>query len=409
MENIYLIQNGALSFDMDVTKIASTNKFRFFLLINEFSHNILLLNGYEKCFEKIWLIEDFSFENLKKIIDQNQLRYPFRFRITTNSEEGVIVTGLLRQNFCLDPDNYDRFINKQLMKYFVNQANLLYPDFLIFSHTEYSRDKISYINQLCQSLAFPLIVKPINSGACRNVMKANNSGELKKCLDRLDENITYEVDEFIAGKIYNCDSYIKNNKIIFTQVSECSNSCYDFMCGMTKGTIALPHDDPNYHFLSDYTIKVHHALGMPIAGVTHLEVIFDDKQNPYFLEIAHRSPGILIPKMYEKYLNISTIESHVLLQIDDDYELSIQKGPYCAWVAFPTMDGVMKTQYKPVIQSSYQLKWMVKVGERMFPVTSGRNYAGCVLLWNDDYNTLRDDFYYLSRFVFYDHTTAITV
>ena len=67
---------------------------------------------------------------------------------------------------------------------------------------------------------------------------------------------------------------------------------------------------------------------MPRAGVTHLEVILTKDNKPYFLEIAHRSPGVLIPAMYKKFLNVATIEPHILLQIDDSYTLPLKKGPY---------------------------------------------------------------------------------
>ena len=49
--------------------------------------------------------------------------------------------------------------------------------------------------------------------------------------------------------------------------------------------------------------------------------------------------------MYKKYLNIDTIESHILLQIDEDFQLDIKHGSYCAWIAFPTKKGKLKQQY----------------------------------------------------------------
>jgi hypothetical protein len=405
MKNIYIIQNSELSFDMDISKIYSPAKYSLFLITNKFGVEKLKSRNQNIYFNKVWETEKFSFDHLKEIISTSQTESGNQLQIVTNAEEAVIVCGNLRVFFNIDKSNYDRFNNKIVMKELINKASLLIPKHITFNVLSYRRNADSYLAKITTILSFPLIAKPIDSWGCIGIKKIESFEQLETWCEEVNTTeTTYEIDEYIEGKVYNCDSYIKNDKIIFTQVSECSNSCYDFICGSTKGTIALPHDDAIYNLLREYTIKAHEAIGIPSGGVTHLEVILTKDMNIYFIEIGHRSPGILIPAMYKKFLNISTIESHILLQIDDDYKFDIKQDSYCAWIAFPNKNGGISSKYTPEINSDYNLEWYINLGNSMSSAKTGRDYAGRALLWNDDYQQLRKDFFYLNSFNFFDVT-----
>ena len=381
----------------------SPEKYSLLLITNSFSRNKLHGRNQESYFDKIWETEDFSFDNLKEIISHHQSKSNIPLNIVTNAEEAVIVCGNLRVFFNNDNLNYDRFNNKIVMKELLDKRGFLTPKHVVFDKPSYCENHNEYLTKITESLSFPLIAKPIDSWGCIGIRKLESIDQLDTwCSEAVNTDVTYEIDEYIEGKVYNCDSYIKNGNIIFTQVSECSNSCFDFICGLTKGTIALPHDDSAYRSLSEYTIKAHDAIGIPSGGVTHLEIIVTKNQEIYFIEIGHRSPGILIPVMYKKFLNIHTIESHILLQINDDFNLDIKQGEYCAWIAFPKKIGKLESKYSPKIKSDYQLEWYSEIGDDMSAVKSGRDYAGRVFLWNEEYKQLRDDFYYLNSFHFFD-------
>ncbi len=401
-KNIYILQNSNLSFDMDISQMYAPEKYSLFIIINKFSLDKLTQRKQDHYFDKIWLTENFDFASLREIIINNQASQNLPLQIVTNAEEAIIVCGNLRVYFNIDPVNYDRFKDKLIMKELLNKHDLLTPKHVVFNKKEYNDNPRRYINHITNTLTFPLIAKPIDAMGCNEIEKLDTLDELSKwCSKTITSNSNFEIDEFIEGKVYNCDSYIKNGKIVFTQVSACSNSCYDFICGLTKGTISLPHHDPIYKHLCEYTIQIHDAIGIPLGGVTHLEAILTNDNEIYFIEIGHRSPGILIPAMYKKFLNISTIESHILLQIDDDYELSVNHGAYSAWVAFPIAKGKLNEIHTPIIQSNYEIEWSKRIGDIMTNPTNGRDYVGRLLLWNDDYQKLKNDFDYLNTYQFY--------
>lgn len=407
MKNIYIIQNSNLSFDMDISKIFSPHEYSLFLITNQFGKQKITDKDYEQYIHEIWVTENFNLENLSKIITDTQIKYPHTLEIVTNAEEAVKVCGNLNIYFKLKSENYDRFINKVLMKELVSKNHILTPKYIVFNKDECKNNQEHYVSSICNKLSFPIIVKPIDSMSCMNIKKITTKENLGHLCDSLMiSDGLYEIDEYIEGKIYNLDSYIKNGKILFTQVSETSNSCYDFICGKIKGTIALPPNNEKSRLLSEYAITAHNSLGIPEGGVTHLEVILTENGNIFFVEIAHRSPGILIPEMYRKYLNVNTIESHILLQISDSYKLEIKYGPYTAWIAFPTKNGILTKKHTPNISSEHTLEWGKNVGDIMLNASTGRDFAGKLLLWNSDYEQLRKDFYYLSSFNFYDVKSA---
>lgn len=214
--------------------------------------------------------------------------------------------------------------------------------------------------------------------------------------------IEFEIDEFIDGVLYHCDSYIKNKKILFTQVCECSRPCYDFLQGKNKGTIVLKNNHSLSLKLKNYTEQILKYIGLPKGGITHSEVFIEKLTGKfYFLEVAHRSPGVLIPEMYKKYLNVGTIEPHILLQIDEDYLPAIKYGPFSAWMAFPTKQGYVSQFFEPEIKSEYLIYRHVKKDDYLYSPKMGRDYALTILLWNKDYEQLKKDFKYLNDFIAY--------
>src|SRR3990167_10454633 len=254
MKNIYIIQNSNLSFDMDISKIYSPKKYNLFLIINKFGLEKLNNRKQNSYFNNIWITDNFSFDYLQNIISTNQIGNNLPLQMVTNSEETVAVCGKLRVYFDNDMHDYDRFINKLIMKEKINTQSLLIPKHISLDKHLYKKNTTEYITSISNKLTFPLIVKPIDSLSCIGIKKLDTLNDLTIWINNaILTDKEYEIDEYIDGKVYNCDSYIKNKKIVFTQVSECSNSCYDFICGLTKGTIALPNNNSVYTRLSKYT------------------------------------------------------------------------------------------------------------------------------------------------------------
>lgn len=400
MKSVFILQNSLLSFGLDISKIYNPKKYNLYLVVNDFGFNKLKDRGQEHYFSNIYIVEDFSFEKIKDIIANEIGSKLSSLEIVTNAEEAISICGKLRVYFGLEKEDFDRFVDKAKMKDILRNSELLFPKYMLFEKEKFSANPAEYLGGLMKEISFPMFAKPIDQLSCVGVAKIYNKDELEKwCNAALSSSYQYEIDEFIDGMLFHCDSYIKDGQVLFTQVSECSRPCFDFIEGKTKGSIALPHDDADFLLLSEYTKSVFDILGIPKHGVTHLEVFKTKKGELVFLEIGYRSPGILIPAMYRKYLGIDTIESHILLQIDETYKVDINRGIYAAWAAFPKQEGTIKSLNSPKINSEHQLDWVVKPGDSLERPMVGRDYVGTVLLWNKDYHQLRADFDYLNDFV----------
>lgn len=404
MKNVYILQNSLLSFDMDIAHIYSNELYNLYLITNEFGLVRLKERNQVNYFKEIWKANDFTFEKIKEIILKNQIKNPSPLQIVTNAEEAVSLCGKLQVFFKIEKNNYERFINKLLMKKLLRSSkDIFVPKYIIYDPDKFSNSPDKYLKSIIKKLNFPMIAKPIDSMSCKDVTKIDSKEDLINwCSKNTSQSTTYEIDQFIEGHVFNCDSYIQNHKIVFTQVTTTSNSCYDFLCGLTKGTMSLPHNHNDYKLFNKFTAKLHKAIGIPRAGVTHLELIKTSDHKIFFIEIAYRSPGILIPAMYKKFLNVDTIESHILLQINNKFKFEIKKGPYCAWAAFPTRKGFLKEIYIPQISSEFTLNWKYKPGDAMPEPLAGRDYAGCILLWNNDYFQLKKDFDYINQYNFFN-------
>lgn len=396
MKKIFILQNSILSFGLDAKKIYQPEKYRLYLIVNDFGFNILTQRNQEKFYSKIICTNNFEFENIRTLIDEMLANDPEPYNIVTNSEETMPICGILRVHFKLDNQDYSRFYNKDTMKVLLSDNDFFdLPNYRVFNYTQYLANKNDYLVSLSKSLKYPLFAKPIAMCGSVNLKKINNFDELTAWSAGVKPDETYEIDEFIEGTMYHCDSYIKDNKVLFTFVCQNSRPCYNFTIGEMKGTIVLPSEHPDALLLSEIAEKTLHQLGTPHGGVTHLELIKTKQGKIYFIEIAHRSPGCLIPRMYQAHSDIDTITAHFLLQIDKDYMPKRITKTYAAWSCYPKQPGQVAAlnNLPSNFKSACEIQWQVNIGDKIATYSQfGRDYTGTLFMTNDDFSQLYDEF-----------------
>jgi biotin carboxylase len=397
MENIYLIQNHPNSFKLSIKELYNPEKFCFYLICNQVAYDKLIERNETHFFKEIFTTLDFSFDSLRLIIDTFQKRSNNTFNIVSNAENAILICGILKKHYGLQKKDNKRFINKIEMKEILSNGNIRIPKFLVFSRSDFSENKIEYLNYIIQAISFPILAKPISAAGSFGISKLHNYDELfiwanEVAFDELD----YELDEYIEGTLYHCDSFIQNQQVLYTQIGKDSSPCGEFMFGKNHGSIIIPFDSEMSLILSAYSKKVLEILEPPINGVTHMEVFVTNKMELIFLEIAYRSPGGLIPLMYEKYLGFGIAEANIKLQIDKSYLLpKFSFRTYAAWMTFPTKNGTIKSIDSPKLKSLNTINWLYNVGDITNSPFNFRGAIGEVFFWNDNYNMLTGDFEYL--------------
>jgi len=402
--DVILLQNSLhIGFNFDIGKNYQPEKYRIHLIVDKDGYNVIEDLQQEKLYESITIAESFSFACLITKIKAIFLEKSFKcFTIVTNTEEAMPVCGRLRVHFDIDENDYAVYTDKDYMKKKLYDSPVHIPKHVCFYPKVFLARGVPYLKEITSVLGnYPLFAKPVNQCSSMNLEKFPDEASLIYWANEVCKHGgVYEIDEFISGVMYHCDSFIKNNKILFTQVSQNSRPCYDFTLGMTKGTIALPHDHVDHIALSECTQQALKSLGMPKGGVTHMEFIKTSDGKFYFIEVAHRPPGILIPKMYEKFIGVDIISANLLLQIDPTYTPHISKGSYAAWACFAKKPGTLTKTNQPEINSQYVLEWTSNIGDTFSSYPKhGRDYVGRILMWNDDFIQLKQDFDYINDYV----------
>lgn len=395
MKKIILLQNSYLSFGLDAGKIYQPHKYHLYLVVNEFCHHIVQQSQQSDYYNEIFVTNNFDINSMVNLLN-SIIGNSNDFDIITNSEETMPICGKLRVHYGLEREDYARFYDKHVMKQkLLNSDFVKVPKYQLFKVAEYSAKGDEYLTDIIKNLKFPLFVKPTQLFGSIDVKKIMTDDEFYCWASNLHSNDEFEVDEFIDGTMFHCDSYIKDGEVLFTFVSENSRPCYDFAIGKMKGTIVLPQDSLDAKIFQQITLQVLQKIGIPKGGVTHLEFLRNKKNEIYFVEIAHRSAGCLIPRMYLHHANIDTISSHILLQIDPDYNPRPEINGYAAWACYPKMPGKVVKLNTPSshLKSHYEIEWQVKVGDIITTYSQfGRDYTGTVFMTHDDFLQLYDDF-----------------
>lgn len=400
MKKVFILLNSTILFDLQAKDIAQPEKYELYLITNSFGADIVNRNHQTSYLKEMIITDDFSFDAILQHI-QSRIDTKNDVMVITNSEQTVSVCGKIRVALNIDTQDYQRFCDKTIMKHLLkNCQQLLTPRYTIVNAEQYRQQGLTYLNNLTAHMRFPLFIKPTNMCSAMNLTKISTNAALHKWAQSMDPDICYEIDEFIEGTMYHCDSYIQNGQILFSFVSENSRPCYDFTVGQMKGTIVLPNDHPDALAITPIAEEVLHTLGIPKAGVTHLELTKTSEGQFYFIEIAHRAPGCLIPKMYAAHANVDTSSAHFLLQIDPDYRLQPNVSTYAAWACFPKKPGTVCELKEPPdnITCDYHIEWHTHLGEQFSEYSQfGRDYTGTIFMTDDNFPNLYRDFHQINN------------
>ena len=398
MKKVIVLQNSPV-FTVDITNIYKPDAWELHLILNQKSYDCLCKRDQQDLLASIKITEDFSFDSLKNNIDFIIINTPRKHLVlATNTESLIAVTGQLRDYFTI-PGMSERiamlFSDKIHMKNHLSKLSVPLPKYCYFDKNEYVNSANEYLDKLCQQISFPIISKPIDSAGCHGVNKIHDRVELEKWASMM-EHCNFELDEYIEGELYHCDSFVHQGNILYTVICRYSFPAHQFLLGKNLGSIILANNDPRYQKLKKFNDDILKNMSTDFNGVTHLEVFEKNDGQLVFLEVANRGGGAGIPKIYNKYLGIDLFSTHFLLQCDDNYQFDIHQGAYAAWLQFTPCSNVTSLEHLPSIKSEINLIFKNKKINSNSICTSLRDYSLLIMLWNDDVVQLQQDFNKLS-------------
>lgn len=197
------------------------------------------------------------------------------------------------------------------------------------------------------SFKLPVMVKPVDSSGSKGVVKVYKKEELK---DAVEEALSYSrgkrfiVEEFIVKKGYQVsgDGFSVDGKLVFTSYG---NELYS-----GKGTreyVALGEFWPSL-LTKEQKIKVDNelqklitALGMKTSAY-NIEVILDENDNVYILELGPRNGGSYIPQLIKYATGVDLVDYTIYGALGMDcsnLQMVDSTGFYSNYMIYSTESG----------------------------------------------------------------------
>ncbi len=171
---------------------------------------------------------------------------------------------------------------------------------------------------------FPVMVKPVDSSGSKGVVKIHGPEELKAAVEEAlgySRGKRFIVEEFIVKKGYQVsgDGFSVDGKLVFTSYG---NELYSG-AGGTREYVALGEFWPSLLTpeqkakVDDELQRLITALGMRTCAY-NIEVILDEHDVPYVLELGPRNGGSYIPQLIQYATGVDLVKYTILGALGED-------------------------------------------------------------------------------------------
>lgn len=311
--------------------------------------------------------------------------------LLSNEDSTQINCALLREKYGIKGNQINTilpYVNKNISKEKL-AAHVVVPRYQLLNKDVYRKDPQAYCKHLAQDLTFPMFIKPIDLVSSIETYYVPDVQSLMIALTQLiDKPYEYEIDEFIDGDLYHCDLILTEDKTVFFMAGLYANPLAQFSKGKPMGSI--PVIDAS--FLSDlcsYCEKIIQHLGK-FPSAFHVEVFQKHETGELiFLEAAARTPGALVPEMYEIMYNDHLEKMHYEAQIAPK-ELKPAKPTekQAGWITYPQIRGTIDDFIFPEINIPHRLIHHVASGDKVESASSLLDSSCSVLFWDESHSNL---------------------
>ena len=355
-------------------------------------------------FDKVIILEKLDYPDIKTLVDKTLLNKASS-KILVVNDEGLFLAAKLRTDLNIPGLKYQeslRFRDKKIAKEILENHGLRVPKYAAFDQQDYARNPAAYIEKIEKSFAYPIFIKPSNGCSSIGTCKVKARKGLEDWLKENQNQTSYdfEFNEFIKGTLYEADCIVQNGQIQLTRIMKNIVPFHKFLKGKAVGSITIPQQSSKFKRLEAYARKVINIMNPP-DGVADIEFFENREGELVFGEINARRPGDLLNPTYlintgidfeSESLNIQAGRKIKLPSLDQIDEV------FAAWLEFPAKSGKVENYNAlPNILSKVKLHWKVKPGDMLSDPVDTKNTVAEVLLWNTDYQQLKEDFYKLGR------------
>jgi glycine/D-amino acid oxidase-like deaminating enzyme/biotin carboxylase len=352
----------------------------------------------------IQIVEPYNLQNLIQSYQKIQIDNGIvnNCCIVTNDEYSVLLAAQLRETLNLPGDRptmIRQFTDKNYLKSALKNSLIRVPKHLIFDPNQYREQGISYLQFVVQELGNNIFVKPVIGAGSEKTRRIHALDQLADwCDSNLDTDEEFEFNEFIRGQLYNTSVVMKNGEPCYFAACKHYRPNDDFIYGHPIGNIVVREEDPEFEKLQQFSSDTLQSLkyGYPQNGILNIDFFLEaGSKEPVLMEVAARTPGGLVSKMFYTYQGVRLNELHLQLQMGDSPEIILKdtnEWKYSAYSIHPKQDGTVTAIRKPILESDVEVYWQIYLGEKLQASQSMRDVAMAMLLSSHDFSTLERDY-----------------
>lgn len=360
-------------------------------------------HDYAQYFEQIIVIKstDQQLDYAQSAQELGQLvqRYGVAaLRLICSTELQILLVAQLRELYGIKGMWFKQaqlFRDKIMMKNaLVNSAAIKVPAYLEFKHDNLTQLE-DYFKAIVAQLGPQFILKPRLLAGAVGVFKITNYTEFMHAVAQI-KSADYELESFVVGELYHVDSIYQDGKPIFQCCSQYSFPNLEFQHNKPILSLPLPAASEIAQRASAYASALHLALDYA-NGASHLE-FFVSAGELIFLEIAARTPGLLVVPMLEHMFAVN------LLNLSLEVELSLpvarqELNPqqYYFSGAIPVASGLVQQLHQPQLKGSGGLSWQIKPGDKLTACTGLLDIAATIMVSNSSFADAYHDFQTISH------------
>jgi hypothetical protein len=253
---------------------------------------------------------EFDADSISRILHERGATGP-GVRLVTGIETAVRACARAREALGLagaTEAEVDPFLDKRVMKERLGRhAPDLLPAWCLAPATP-TEPAHSDIDRIVEALGLPVIAKPVDGVGSDGVRRLDDRAAIARFL-RTPRARSFELDELLAGPVFNADAVIHKGQVRWFGVCELMHPPAEVLAGATFASWTLPAHHHDLLALRRVTERVLTALDPP-DGAIHLEAV-KTRAGFRFLEIACRNAGWLIPDAYEAAEGVDLRVAHL--------------------------------------------------------------------------------------------------
>lgn len=360
--------------------------------------------GYIQCLADAIVVDGaYEFEEIAASIDSYIKKTGYvDFIVSTINESKNLLVDRLNAYFGQSEDReIEKFVCKDRMKDFLISKGVIEGPYTLVDKAAFKTQGRTYLRSVADRYGYPMFIKPVDMYASKHCSKLVDEDAFHAFMEDTvsTEPSQFHVEPFMDGTLYGCDSIMVDGQLAFSQVIEFSHPNVHVYTRPCLGWVTVPESDEIAQTVSAFSKTVNEKMLPDRNGVTHLETFNHEGENT-FLEISFRPIGGEPTPFYQRRANIPLREVHLALQATSDLRIPKKTKNHVAYfhINFAESPGTVASRNLPIILSNYEIEWFCKPGDTVPKNSAFDAFAGSLILWNADYDRLRDDFQRISEF-----------